>query len=133
MDFHGPLLNYTNIAPDTETFQFFILSYNILNLTATTLSQSLSPPLTPLQSQDKQARVEDVDEDEDLEAGSIPKDPFMKDYPRPAGSKLRNSKNLFEKIHTSQCEKGLNKNPWALFENEDKWYLAHFLLMSGIS
>lgn len=85
-----------------------------------------------LPSQSKRARVEDVPDD-DLEAGSLPKDPFIKRYPRPAGTKLRQGQNLFERIHAMRTEIEAGGNPWAPYESEDEWYLARFLLMSGMS
>lgn len=94
-------------------------------------TSSSNPPTTSHPPPDKRARVEDVDDEE--EPGGLPKKPHIKYFPRPAGTKVANGQHLYERIHEERTKAGLGKNPWAPFENEDEWYLARFLLMSGMS
>ncbi|GJE90519.1 hypothetical protein PsYK624_066590 [Phanerochaete sordida] len=82
----------------------------------------------------KRARVEDVpeDEEEEIEAGGIPLDPFVRRHPT-AGATYGKCFNLFETLHRDRVKEGFGKNPWAPFEDEDEWKLAKFLLMSGMN
>ena len=79
-----------------------------------------TPPQHP---RDKRAKVQDCDDDE-LEVGGLPKDPFVRHFPRPAGSTYGKGPHLFEALHASRLEAGLGNNPWAPFADEDEWMLA---------
>ncbi|EJF60224.1 hypothetical protein DICSQDRAFT_63569 [Dichomitus squalens LYAD-421 SS1] len=74
--------------------------------------------------------VEDVP-DEDLDAGGLPRCPWVEDYPGPAGTPLGGAKTLFEEYRDVHKEAG--KGRWAPFESEEEWELAQWLLTSGLS
>ncbi len=76
----------------------------------------------------KQARVEEV---ADVEAGGLPKDPFVQ-Y-SDAGETSERGKTLFEAIHEERVKAGVEENPWAPFKDKDEWSLALWLMRSGLS
>lgn len=77
----------------------------------------------PVQPPHKQARVEDVeDEDEDSSYR------YIEDYPLPAGGGIRQAETYFERIRREQIENG--KEVWAPYENVEEWELAEWLARS---
>lgn len=87
----------------------------------------------------KRARVEEV-EDEEAEApspshtedaGGFPREPWVEDYPLPAGSTYGNAETPFESLHQNKA--AANESPWAPFDSPDEWELARWLLTSGLS
>ncbi|EKM57347.1 uncharacterized protein PHACADRAFT_194904 [Phanerochaete carnosa HHB-10118-sp] len=78
----------------------------------------------------KHARVEEINDDDDLEAGGHPKRPFI-DYSARFKVKIKKKGlTLFESMHADQMRKD---NPWAPFEDEEEWELAHWLTTHGLS
>ncbi|KAJ7576496.1 hypothetical protein C8J56DRAFT_1007498 [Mycena floridula] len=60
--------------------------------------------------------------------------PYIHDYPTPAGTPIYNASKLptqFEQIRNEQIAKGLD--PWAPFDSQDDWELARFIMKSGLS
>lgn len=86
-------------------------------------------PEAALKPPSKQARVEDV---EDVEAGGLPKDPYVR-YHTSAGKTKGRGDSVFELLHKQREKDGLDKTPWAPFENEEEWDLARWLIRSGLS
>ncbi len=77
----------------------------------------------------KRAHVEDV---EDLEAGGLPKDPYVR-YHTSAGKAKGKGESLFELLHQQRERDGLDGTPWAPFDSEEEWDLARWLIKSGLS
>ncbi|KAI0689127.1 hypothetical protein BC835DRAFT_1227169, partial [Cytidiella melzeri] len=90
-------------------------------------AQTLGPYL-------EQEHAEEVAK-ERYDAGGIPINPFLDDLDtRNAGATLGRGENLFEKIHKTRKEEGLDNNaPWAPFASEEEWGLAQWLMSSGLS
>lgn len=84
---------------------------------------------------DKRARVEEVpDEDDDIEAGGLPCDPYTRYSPGGlAGATYGDGATFFDDYHEARMEAGLQEHPWAPFESEEEWELARWLLRSGLS
>ncbi|KAG1866944.1 hypothetical protein C8R48DRAFT_599934 [Suillus tomentosus] len=52
---------------------------------------------------------------------------FAKVFPRPVADVLGVGQTVFEEIRESQVDMGLEKNPWAPFDDEYEWGLAEWL------
>ena len=56
---------------------------------------------------------------------------WIEDYPKLCGVRRGRGVSTFEKIQNKQIES--NEAPWAPFESEEEWGLAHWLMTSGMS
>ncbi|RPD57369.1 hypothetical protein L227DRAFT_507016 [Lentinus tigrinus ALCF2SS1-6] len=83
------------------------------------------PPVNP-------SRVT-VEEVEDVEAGGLPKRPWLGEFPEEAhvGEVLRNASTVFEELREKRQTAGTGT--FAPFENREEWELARWLVMSGLS
>ncbi|KAK7459537.1 hypothetical protein VKT23_009520 [Stygiomarasmius scandens] len=84
----------------------------------------------------KHAWVEDVEDDDSNDPKSIYQNTnfvYSEIFPRPAGSPLNDTPipTSFEKLRSKQRSE--SKIPWAPFQSEKEWELAHWLVTSGIS
>ncbi|KAJ7215521.1 hypothetical protein GGX14DRAFT_608507, partial [Mycena pura] len=87
----------------------------------------------PPKQQDRRARVEEVEDDEDAPGASR----WYEDFPLPAGTPLQRPGELtdkqttFDRIRTDQRERNLP--PWHPFESKEDWELAQWLVRAGVS
>lgn len=72
--------------------------------------------------------VEDVP---DCEEGGLPKKVWIEDFPGDAGRPDGTSETLFERMRSEKTKAG--DSPWAPFEDEEEWQLAHWLVTSGLT
>ncbi|KAI0694820.1 hypothetical protein C8Q76DRAFT_634235 [Earliella scabrosa] len=79
---------------------------------------------------EKRRRVT-VEEVPDIEQGGLPSRPWVEDFPREAGTPLRDGQTHFEEIRARKASQ--SESPWAPFESEEEWELAEWLMKSGIS
>jgi hypothetical protein len=70
---------------------------------------------------DRRPRVEEV---EDEESGTHRR--WIKDFPLPAGTRLRPAQSYFETVREDQRKNG--DDPWAPFKDEEEWELAQWLI-----
>lgn len=73
------------------------------------------------QQPDRRPRVEEV---EDEESGTHRR--WLKDFPLPAGTRLRQARSYFETVREEQRRNG--DDPWAPFKDEEEWELAQWLI-----
>lgn len=85
-----------------------------------------TPNAPPEHPPDCRARVEDVDNDDD--EPSQHNVAHTEDYPRPAGTRLRQGESYFEQVKRDQESK--QRGPWAPFEDKEEWELAEWLLLN---
>ncbi|KAI0665394.1 hypothetical protein C8Q78DRAFT_931558, partial [Trametes maxima] len=72
-----------------------------------------------------------VEEIEDIEAGGLPKRPWIEDFPGSAGNTFGKEDTHFERIRRQKEEEDLS--PWALFASEDEWELSEWLATTGLT
>lgn len=95
-------------------------------------SQSQSPgPLAENERPSKRARVEDIEDEEDIDMGGLPREPWIEDYPLDAGSIRGTGKTTFEAIR--EMKTAAEESHWAPFDSAEEWALARWLLTSGLS
>lgn len=70
--------------------------------------------------QSKRARMEEVADKEEPTR-------FAKVFPCPVADVLGVRQTVFEEIREAQVDMGLEKNPWAPFDDEDEWGLTEWL------
>ena len=73
-----------------------------------------------------------VEEVEDIEAGGLPLDPFVR-RDSTAGKPTGEGQTLFERIHEKRKAEGLGEKPWAPFTGQEEWGLVRWLMGSGLS
>ncbi len=84
------------------------------------------PPVNP-----RRVTVEEV---EDIEAGGLPKQPWVGEYlvdGTPVAAVLRNASTLFETLRDKRKAAGLSS--FAPFDDREEWELAKWLTTSGLS
>lgn len=81
--------------------------------------------------------VEDVEDDDTNDPRSTyynheaSQDPWVRDFPSPAGSPIRECQTKFQEFRNRQRDRG--DEPWAPFKSEADWELARWLMESGAS
>ena len=78
----------------------------------------------------RRVTVEEV-EDEGLDAGGLPKKPWIGDFPTAAGTALRRARTFFEEL-LEKKKQGKFSN-YAPFSGEEDWELARWLVKSGLT
>ncbi|KAI0668005.1 hypothetical protein C8Q78DRAFT_952332, partial [Trametes maxima] len=73
----------------------------------------------------------EIEEVVDVEAGSLPRCPWIEDFPGPAAATFGTAETTFERIQREKDER--NEAPWAPFESYDEWELARWLATSGLT
>ncbi len=74
-----------------------------------------------------------VEEVEDIEAGGLPKRPWVGEYPEVArvGEALRQATTIFEELREKRRTAGTSH--FAPFDDREEWELAKWLMTSGLS
>ncbi|KAI8989226.1 hypothetical protein BD414DRAFT_372805, partial [Trametes punicea] len=72
--------------------------------------------------------IEDVPE---CEEGGLPRKAWVEDFPSSAGEPVGTAETTFERLRREKEEVG--DSPWAPFEDEEEWQLAHWLVTSGLT
>ncbi|THH07054.1 hypothetical protein EW146_g9433 [Bondarzewia mesenterica] len=85
-------------------------------------SHSFVPNATP--SSSKRARVEDVEDEDDIRRRKN-SGRFVEVYPRPVGTPIGEGKTQFTMLLEEQTERG--ENNWAPFASEEEWQLSRWL------
>ncbi len=93
--------------------------------TASNLPASLAPHV-PMASH--RVTVEEVP---DEDAGHLPHEPWVEDFPQPTGTTFGRGETYFDCIHREKQLAG--QDAWMPFESEDEWELVKWLMTSGLT
>ncbi|KAI0683644.1 hypothetical protein BC835DRAFT_1409355 [Cytidiella melzeri] len=120
--------NSSIVSPAATSF-----NYSPEESSSSSRSRSDSTNVAELQSPSKQARVDD---EEEMEPGGLPRDPFCH-FPGDqysAGQTYGKGPNVIEAMAEARRKEGISdQDPWAPFASGEEWEFVRWAMQSGVS